>query len=198
MTLLTLVRHGQTDWNLARRIQGSSDIPLNLTGEAQALTAAGLLAGETHHAIYASPLRRAHRTAEIIAAELSLSAPELVPDMRERSYGDAEGLLDTEYMARYGSWHAEVPGAETHAQVLDRALAALEEISVASRRRSAPVAESVIIVTHGGVIRTLLNHASRGTLPAEGEQLRNGSAHRFVLEPGVLRLLESETSAAAH
>lgn len=192
------MRHGQTDWNLDRRIQGSSDIPLNLTGEAQALTAAAALAEESYDAIYASPLVRARRTAEIIAAELGLSAPRIAPGMRERSFGVAEGIRVDEYLSRYGDWQTAVPGAETMIDVRERAIAALEQIARVARRRSSPRIESIIVVTHGGVIRSLLSHSSRGTIPAEGEHLLNASAHRFVLERGVLRLLESETSAAAH
>ena len=198
MTLLTLVRHGQTDWNLDRRIQGSSDIPLNLTGEAQALSAAAALSGEPYDAIYASPLVRAHRTAEIIATELGLADPGIAPGMRERTFGVAEGIRVGEYLTRYGGWQAPVPGAETMVEVRRRAIAALEQIARTARRRSSPRAESIIVVTHGGVIRSLLSHSSRGTIPAEGEHLLNASAHRFVLERGVLRLLESETSATAH
>lgn len=190
MTLLTLVRHGQTDWNLDRRIQGSTDIPLNDTGRADARAAAALLADSTHHAVYASPLLRARETAQIIADELGLDSPELVPEMRERTFGEGEGILVAEYLARYGDWLATPPDAETLAGVCERALGALDVIARGARRRSAPVAESVIVVTHGGVIRSLLGHVSSGTLPREGEMLRNGSVHRFEASPGVLRLLE--------
>lgn len=190
MTLLTLVRHGQTDWNLARRIQGTTDIPLNDTGREDARAAAQLLAGGTHHAVYASPLVRAQETAQIIARELGLAAPELSHDMREREFGEGEGMLVPDYLARYGDWHGEVPGAESLHQVRDRALAALDVIARDARRRSAPTAESVIVVTHGGVIRSLLDHVSSGTLPGPGEVLRNGSVHRFEASPGMLRLLE--------
>ncbi|WP_164233745.1 histidine phosphatase family protein [Microbacterium hydrocarbonoxydans] len=191
MTLLTLVRHGQTDWNLDKRIQGTTDIPLNETGRADARAAAALLADGTHHAIYASPLLRARETAEIIASDLGLDAPQLVPDVREREFGDGEGMLVTEYIATYGDWFSPVPRAETMEQVADRALRALERIARDARRRSAPRAESVVVVTHGGVIRSLINRASSGTLPREGEQLRNGSVHRFEASPGSLRLLET-------
>ncbi|OAN40885.1 histidine phosphatase family protein [Microbacterium sp. H83] len=190
MTLLTLVRHGQTDWNLARRIQGSTDIPLNDEGRADARTAAGRLAGSVHHAIYASPLLRARETAEIISAELGLEPPVLVPDLREREFGEGEGLLVSDYIGRYGDWSAPVPGAETLEGVAERALSALDEIARDSRRRSTPAAESVIVVAHGGVIRALIDHVSGGTLPRIGQVIANGSAHRFEASPGSLRLLE--------
>lgn len=190
MTHLTLIRHGQTDWNLARRIQGSTDIPLNDTGREDARTAAALLADGTHHTIYASPLMRAQETAQLIADSLGLQALELAPDMREREFGDGEGMLVEEYLAEYGDWNGLPRGAESLEQVRDRALSALDKIAADARRRSAPVAESVIVVTHGGVIRSLLHHVSSGTLPREGEVLRNGSAHRFEAAPGVLRLLD--------
>ena len=190
MTLLTLIRHGQTDWNLARRIQGSTDIPLNDTGREDARSAAALLADGTHHTIYASPLVRAKETAEIIADSLGLDAPELAHDMREREFGDGEGMLVEEYLGAYESWHGLPRGAESLEQVRDRAISALDTIAAHARRRSAPLAESVIVVTHGGVIRALLHHASSGTLPREGDVLRNGSAHRFEAAPGILRLLD--------
>jgi probable phosphoglycerate mutase len=191
VTFLTLVRHGQTDWNLQRRIQGSTDIPLNDTGRGHARDAAALLADGTHHAIYASPLVRARQTAEIIAESLGLPSPGLSPDMREREFGEAEGMLVADYLAQYGSWQAEVPGAESLAVVRDRALDALDAIARDARERSAPYAESVIVVTHGGVIRSLLDHASGGTLPGDGVMLPNGSVHRFEAAPGVQRLLET-------
>lgn len=190
MTLLTLVRHGQTDWNLARRIQGATDIPLNETGRADARTAAERLEGTTHHAIYSSPLLRARETAEIIADQLGLGAPVLVPDIREREFGEGEGMLVSEYMKNYGDWLAPVPGAETLDEVAARAMDALDEIARDSRRRSTPVAESVIVVAHGGVIRSLISHVSGGTLPHAGDPIVNGSAHRFEVSPGVLRLLD--------
>ena len=191
MTRITLIRHGQTDWNLDRRIQGTTDIPLNGTGRADARAAAALLAADgTHHAIYASPLVRAHETAQIIAGVLGLDDPVSAPDMRERTFGDGEGMLVAEYLARYENWQTTPDGAETMEAVRDRALGALDVIARESRRRSAPVAESVIVVTHGGVIRSLLHHVSGGTLPLAGEPLRNGSVHRFEASRDVLRLLE--------
>ena len=190
MTLLTLVRHGQTDWNLAKRIQGSTDIPLNDTGRADARWAAEQLAGSTHHTIYASPLVRARETAEIIAEHLSLEAPTLVRDLREREFGDGEGMLVADYLAQYGDWLAEVPGAESLAEVAARSLRALDQIALDARRRSAPLAESVVVVAHGGVIRALIDHVSGGTLPRIGDVIRNGSVTRFEASPGSLRLLE--------
>lgn len=190
MTHLTLIRHGQTDWNLARRIQGSTDIPLNATGREDAVRAAEQLAASTHHALYTSPLRRARETAEIIAERLGLQVNGVVADVREREFGDGEGMLVADYLTVYGDWHAEVPGAESLRQVGDRAIAALHAIASQARRRSAPQAESVLVVAHGGVIRAVIDQVSGGTLPHDGEILRNGSTHRFVAAAGYLRLLE--------
>ncbi|WP_067199353.1 histidine phosphatase family protein [Microbacterium sp. XT11] len=190
MTLLTLVRHGQTDWNLERRIQGTTDIPLNDTGRADARVAADRLSGTAHHRIYSSPLSRARETAEIIAEQLGLEPPTIVHDVREREFGEGEGMLVADYIEKYGDWHAEVPGAESLHEVGLRAMSALHRIAREARRRSAPIAESVIVVAHGGVIRALIDHVSGGTLPRHGEVLANGSVHRFEASPDSLRLLE--------
>jgi probable phosphoglycerate mutase len=190
VTLITLIRHGQTDWNLEGRIQGSTDIPLNDTGRAQARRAAALLAGTSFDHVYASPLARARETAEIIAGELGLPAPLITAGMREHEFGAAEGLLWDAYRERFGADRDNIPGAETVQQLTERALSSLERIDLAARRRSAPRTESVLVATHGGVIRALLEHASGGTLPAPGERLGNGSVHRFAMDGGGIRLLD--------
>ncbi|MBS1674900.1 MAG: histidine phosphatase family protein [Actinobacteria bacterium] len=191
MTRITLVRHGQTDWNLECRIQGSTDIPLNDTGREQARAAAVQLAGARFDHVYASPLSRASETAQIIAEALGLRAPLLAVGLREHEFGEAEGLLWDDYVARFGRRYDHVPGAESLAQLTARALDSLERIDRAARRRSAPRSESVLVCTHGGVIRALLEHASGGAVPVPGQRIPNGSAHRFAVDGGGLRLLDT-------
>lgn len=187
MTLLTLVRHGETDWNRDRRIQGSTDIPLNDTGRAQARTAAETLSGDV---IVSSDLSRAHETARIIAAELGLPEPRAYPELRERSYGEAEGVEAAEFIRRWGEWHsAEIPGAEPWPHLRRRALRALAQVVQDARRGTAPGAASVIVVTHGALIRELLRHATGGELPPNGVRLPNGSAYTVLYERERLQLL---------
>ena len=207
MTSLTLIRHGETDWNAARRIQGSTDIPLNDTGRGQARDAAVALRESLDLAapvvVVASDLSRARETAEIIAAELGLHVSRLYPDLRERAYGEAEGVDSTEFSARWGDWHtAEVPGAEPWPHLRARGLRALRHVVRDARRETAPVAaagssdgaavvsrSSVIVVTHGAMIRELIRHATGGELPLAGERLANGSAHAMLHERERLRLV---------
>ncbi len=201
MTLLTLIRHGETDWNLARRIQGSTDIPLNDTGRQQARDAATALRAqldlEGPVVVVSSDLSRARETAEIIAGELGLRLSRLYPDLREREYGEAEGVDAAEFLARWGDWHsAEVPGAEPWAQLRTRGLRALRHIDRDARRATAPVAASVVVVTHGAMIRELIRHATAGELPARGERLPNGAAYTMLYERERLRLLSYATATA--
>lgn len=193
MTTLTLVRHGQTDWNAQRRIQGSADIPLNDTGREQAReAAAGLrhLVDGDPLVVVSSDLARAHETALLIAAELGVDAPATYPQLRERNYGEAEGLGIDEFHERWGDWHvAQVPGAETWTDVRTRALTGLRAAIRDARHATAPQAPSLIVVSHGALIRELIRHATGGAFPAEGERLANGSAHTFLMERDRLSLL---------
>lgn len=181
MTILTLVRHGETDWNSGGRIQGSTDIPLNDTGRAQARELAETLAAE--HAgrdvvIVSSDLSRAAETADILADALSTTVIRRMPGLQERSYGDAEGMDAPTFYETYGPWHAaDVPGAETWPVVRERALAALAE-AVAS----APEGADVIAVAHGALIREVIMFATDGAFPREGERLPNCSATTFRLD----------------
>lgn len=201
MTLLTLVRHGETDWNRDRRIQGSTDVPLNDTGRAQAREAGVLLRAQLDAPaiapiVVSSDLSRARETAEIIAAELDLPAPRTYPALRERAYGEAEGVEASEFIRRWGEWHsAEIPGAEPWPHVRERGLRALAQVVRDARRTTAPSAASVIVVTHGAMIRELLRHATGGELPPTGQRLANGSAYTVLYERERLQLLSYAETA---
>nr|WP_206686631.1 MULTISPECIES: histidine phosphatase family protein [Microbacterium] len=191
---MTLVRHGETDWNLNRLIQGSTDIPLNDTGRAQArATALRLreqLTGHDPVVVASSDLSRAHETARIIAAELEASAPHQYPALRERGYGEAEGMDVHEFRTRFGDWHgAQVPRAELWADVRLRAVAGIQEVIRDARSATAPAAPALVVVSHGALIREVIRHATGGEFPSEGERLANGSTHTFLVERDRLRLL---------
>ena len=95
------LRHGQTDWNREGRYQGTSDIPLNATGIAQAVAAAALLARVRIDLIVASPLIRALKTAAI-AAETMDRPIHVDRGLVERNFGSFDGLVITEVKQRHG------------------------------------------------------------------------------------------------
>ncbi|MGV8877076.1 MAG: histidine phosphatase family protein [Rhodoglobus sp.] len=189
-----LVRHGETDWNRDRRVQGSTDIALNDTGRAQATTTGRLLARRKWHKIFASPLSRAMETAQIIATEVGLSAPTAVADIVERNYGAAEGRTSAELDLLYPG-DIQVPGRETREQVIARVLPALIELAEANP------AKSIIVVVHGGVIAAVLD-AVAPDRPRTA--IVNGSIHSFRHDDGTLQLVnfddpidtESESTGA--
>jgi probable phosphoglycerate mutase len=194
VTTLTLVRHGETDWNARRLIQGSTDIPLNDTGRAQALEAAEHLRTRLDGGpvvVSSSDLSRAQETAAIIAHALGVEEPRAYPQLRERGYGEAEGVGVDEFRQRWGAWgEAEVPGAEAWADVRVRAIAGLRRAIRDARRQTFPVAPSLVVVSHGALIREVIRHATGGQFPAEGERLANGSAHTFLMERDRLSLVD--------
>ena len=151
MTTLLLVRHGETDWNAEGRLQGHTDRPLNDFGRRQARRLADELAAEEFDAIYASDLARARETAEIVGEHLRLPVL-LDPDLREKDWGNWEGLTSTE---RFG---IELVGesAEQHTR---RVLSALGRI--AGQHPSG----RILVVTHGGSMRRVQTEALGFALP---------------------------------
>ena len=144
-----LWRHGQTIWNVERRFQGQTDIPLDDTGEAQAEYAARRLATLRPDAIFSSDLTRAAGTAAPLARLTGLAVT-LDKDLRERSGGSWEGLTDREIAERYpaerASWNP--PDGEPTAAVADRVAGAL-------RRVADTVADGglAVVVSHGAALR---------------------------------------------
>ena len=181
MTRISIVRHGQTAWNLSTRIQGSTDIPLNTMGRAQAAEAGVRLREQNWDVSLSSPLSRALETARIIAGELELPSPTIVPELTERHHGEIEGLTFVERQLRFPDG-VSVPGLESRQDVLDRVLPALGRVAAAWQDRS------VLVVSHGGVIGTLIRHTTDSARPRHDEFIANGSVHDFLWRDGELRL----------
>lgn len=181
MTNFFLVRHGETDWNLAGRIQGATDIPLNDTGRDQARATGIKMQGRKWDVIVSSPLARAFETASIIASLIGLPEPTPIDGLVERNYGEAEGMTGPELESAYPS-DSPVPGREERSDVKVRVLAALHELA-----RDYP-GKNVVVVAHGGVIRSVL-HSTTGTA-FFGERITNGSVHSFHHSDDGLQLVQ--------
>ncbi|KAF8398231.1 hypothetical protein HHK36_017157 [Tetracentron sinense] len=171
---IVVVRHGETTWNSAGRIQGQLESELNEIGQKQAVAIAERLAKELKPAaVYSSDLKRAKDTAEMIAKKCFCPEVIVVPELKERHVGSLQGLfwsnsLEKEPEAHHAFFSSqddlEIPGGgESFNQLCERSVAALEEI--ASRHKG----ERVIVVTHGGVLRAI--YMSKNREPSAGKIL---------------------------
>lgn len=159
---LLLIRHGETDWNIEKRIQGSTDIPLNENGRAQAVTLANTLSLRPVpiSALYTSPLARAAQTAQIIADKLSLPC-QIVSDLREIEFGLWEGLCWEEVKLRYpeefAAWYknrrdTRPPEGESYLDLLKRLVPALKKLIPNSKGDG-----DLAVVTHSACIMSFLS-----------------------------------------
>ena len=163
MTDLILVRHGQTDGNVARRWQGWSDYPLNETGLRQAQQVAARLADQKGniHAIYSSPLRRAYETARPIAAALGLPV-RLAENLKEFHFGQLEGLTTPQFREIFPEAYDQsqnradmsfrYPGGESRSEFFGRVGLAADSMVACHP------GQTVVVVAHGGTLRALLAH----------------------------------------
>ncbi|MFV9507536.1 MAG: histidine phosphatase family protein [Oscillochloridaceae bacterium umkhey_bin13] len=162
ITTVHLIRHGETDWNLAGRWQGHADVPLNELGYRQARLVAGRLArdGVMFDAIYSSDLARAFQTAWEIGAAVKVPV-QLLPNLREIDLGTWSGLTYDEIRATHPTEIAlleqgqDLPrgGAETLSALRKRVVEAVD--ALANLHRGGTLG----VVSHGGCIRMLLAHA---------------------------------------
>ena len=172
MTTLLLVRHGETDWNAAGRLQGHTDRPLNDYGRSQAEALAETLAADEIDAVYSSDLARARETADIVAARLGLPVA-VHADLREKNWGNWEGLTPAERE------RVELVG-ETTAAHRERTLRVLHWI--AGRHAG----ERVVVVTHGGSIRRVQASVLGVALPV----LDNCAVWAMACEGGLFRPID--------
>ncbi|MCU1518223.1 MAG: broad-specificity phosphatase PhoE [Pseudarthrobacter sp.] len=173
LTTFALIRHGQTDWNAQRRLQGSTDIPLNDVGRRQAVDVVPVLAGYEWDAVVSSPLSRAAETADLVAAGLGLVVHRRVPDLTERSFGPAEGLQagpELDALRVPGGFR----GAESEDEAANRGLTALEALAEEFRGRR------VLVVAHGTLLRVSLSRAVGSTLQSVDNAVLNLAHHHAV------------------
>lgn len=160
MIRFILVRHGQTEWNVGGRYQGQSDVALTEEGRQQArLLAENFPVAEVHR-IYASDLKRASETADIIAARFGLPVTK-DKIFRELSFGDWEGLTYKEIVSRWPDAmenflrHPDklnIPHGETFQEVQQRAVKGLHAIMADPANED----KTIVIVAHGAILRTIL------------------------------------------
>lgn len=137
------LRHGETDWNVERRVMGHRDVELNEKGRDQAARAARFLKSMRLKSIVASPLLRARETADLVAAETGLAVAE-VEDLRERGWGEREGHTAVDWPLS----DTLPDGAESMLEFKGRVLDALTHAL-----GPAPC----LVVSHGGVLRVILD-----------------------------------------
>jgi probable phosphoglycerate mutase len=186
--VLYFIRHGETDWNLERRLQGQHDIPLNALGRVQASRSGAILRGRLAESgrapaefdYLSSPLGRARETMELVRAGLGLDPKDYRTDARlmEMSFGRWEGFTFAELQAREAEalaarerdkWGFVLPGGESYAQLLVRVRAWYDAVE-----------RDTVVSAHGGVCRALIAHLGiAGPNTASMGDIRQGVVYLF-------------------
>lgn len=193
VTHITLIRHGETDWNRAKRLQGHIDIGLNDEGQAQAQRLGAALASEPFDAIIASDLQRAQQTAQAVAQHQDINV-QSEPRLRERCYGKLEGLTYSEiaeqHPRNYTAWQTRevdfVPeGGESLQMFYDRVQDGVQALL------SKHAGQRVAWVAHGGVLDCIYRIATGLDLAAPRDfDLKNASVNRLHFSNGTLQIVE--------
>src|ERR1700694_3991939 len=184
-TRLCVVRHGETAWNAEGRVQGQLDVPLNQTGLAQASALARALSRDSFSAIYSSDLGRARQTAQPVA---DLLKQQIVLDrrLRERHYGVFQGMTYAEAKENipegYARFKARDPAydfenGEPLAAFHGRALAFARLLHEGHK------GESILVVTHGGVLEMIYRQATgRGLSTPRDFEIPNAAINRVEVD----------------
>ena len=158
MLRLHIIRHGQTDWNAIRRVQGQQDSQLNETGRRQAAQVREALSDIDFKAVFVSPLLRTRQTAEILCQDRNTEL-QFVDDLVEMGLGEWETHMWDDVPKTWPDQHAQfrqsphlfnMPSAETAQQVMDRGVNAIDHI-----RAQTPEGD-VLVVSHGVLIKTMI------------------------------------------
>ncbi|MBK8010782.1 MAG: histidine phosphatase family protein [Deltaproteobacteria bacterium] len=194
-TRIIAVRHGETEWNVEGRLQGSRDSALTERGRKQSERLGCALTKVKLTAAYSSDLGRARETAQIALARASKASVrlELDPRLREISYGRIEGLTWREVEALHPDIHRSMeerrqdfapPGGESRTELVERITETFKELG--RRHRS----ETIFVVTHGGALSAFLRHIL-GIPAAERRFVRaeNCALNRFDFRGDHFRLV---------
>mgnify|MGYP002071980347 FL=1 len=173
-----LLRHGETDWNKKRLLQGHTDIPLNEKGRAQVDDTVRRLSalGVRMDAIVSSPLKRARETAEIASHRLEYPKEKIVVEelLIERGFGEGEGMSLDDMKTKYPQ--DDCPGMESKEELIRRAGQAFQKITDVFCD-----AERILLTAHGAVLFALLEAVSEEPIPYTGRAacITQGSIYRI-------------------
>ncbi len=183
-TLFGLLRHGQTQWNVLKKIQGSCDSPLTAAGREQTALWSQTIKNYHWQRIVASDLGRVRETVAILNQELRLPV-NFDPRLREQEWGDWEGMSipaieenHRQELARRVAlgWNFSAPGGETRQAVKERSLAALTDAA-----EKWP-GQKLLVVCHQGVVKAVLYHITRREfLPGEDPLMHHDRFHIISL-----------------
>lgn len=196
-----LIRHGQTDWNIQGKIQGSHDIPLNEVGRRQAEQLAEGMDTRPVTRIFSSTLTRAMETAERISQRQKVEICPM-PQLIEVEFGKWEGMTWDEireaYPGEYERWYfnpAEFtpPGGETQDDVIKRCAWSLKEILKTTNGR-----EDVAVVSHGATVAHLVSYMMQGSQEEESIIVENASITTFHYNPLTEDFMLLEINDTAH
>ncbi len=187
--VIYFVRHGETDWNVEKKIQGSADIPLNENGKRQAENLALRLMRQRErgvfHAVraYTSPQLRAAETARTVADALGIPCIS-IDGLKEMSMGQWEGLnwntVETEYGSVYEHWnshrrYAKPPQGESYNDLLARTLAVLSDILEQEE-------ENVLVVSHSAVLMAIRCYIAGAPFEEESMVVKYKTKNTEVVE----------------
>ena len=181
-----LVRHGETDWNRAGRLQGHTDIPLNENGRMQIGQVAEVLADicSDIELILSSPLSRAYESAEIVADRLSYRKEDIIvePLLIERCFGIGEGLTIAEREKYPGDNYPEM---EVFEDLLSRAKSAFEKIVNSFNK-----VENILVVAHGALLYAMITAITDGKIEYGGKLVTfdQGSIHLIRYLEGAIEI----------
>jgi probable phosphoglycerate mutase len=191
---LIFVRHGETAWNVAKRIQGHLDIPLNDHGRAQAQAVREALAHTPIHAVVSSPLQRARHTAQPLADHIGLPV-EALDSLAERHFGVLQGQsfesMREQNLEAAHAWarrdpHYTPEGGESLHTFYARVDSAVQAVLSWAKPGS-----SVVVFTHGGVLDMVYRMAQQVSLSEpRAWGIPNGGLNKLAHQPDVrLQLL---------
>ncbi|OHC67070.1 MAG: hypothetical protein A3H93_11740 [Rhodocyclales bacterium RIFCSPLOWO2_02_FULL_63_24] len=179
-TRFCLIRHGETDWNSEKRIQGQIDIGLNTAGESQARALRSALAEHAFAAVYSSDLMRAWRTAHIATSGLGLAVSS-APTLRERHFGVLQGTTTREagvqqpHALRHHQARTPDYDYETGESLIAFAARIMGELGALAARHAG---QSVLAFTHGGVLDVVYRAATGRALDVPRDfQLPNAACN---------------------
>lgn len=190
---LIFVRHGETEWNVHKKIQGCTNIALNDMGLLQAESLGRQLKKEEFHIekIYSSKLERARGTSEIISDMLGVPF-EILEGLEEMNLGVWEGKTWKDvpilYPTEYENWHqnrryTKIPEGESYQDVLERVLKALKQVLSGKE-------QDVLLVTHSAIIMTLLSYIHDTPFHEMSKRYKVRNAGMVILDESELKKIK--------